>query len=386
MKKLILLSAFLFIIIIGCSSAPESIPDQKQLAFLSNGVWLGLLPCVDCEGIDYTLNLKNDFTFKQSFVYKGKDEEFIIDEGEWSFVSDSVIELESYDYGKTFLISGKKLIMLDGYGDRFESSIEDKYSLHKDASTIKDLEGVKNETDTKPVEEVVEINSNYYQEKFMNGIDFFARGNEPNWTLAIDFEKSMDFATMDDIKVNTPAVEGIKAPGSDITLYSKKTENGELVITVIKENCKDNMSGEKFTYKVRVEAKGVNDKNYKTFEGCGKFLSDNRLHDIWVMEEMTGVKLNKTKLTKGLPTFEFYPDEMRFSGHAGCNSLSGNINVVGNKITFGSLVGTLSTCPDMTVEKALVKAIDQKTVTYSIDKLKLTLVSGKTKMVFTKVD
>ena len=105
------------------------------------------------------------------------------------------------------------------------------------------------------MEEIVEMNSDYYQEKFVNGIDFFARGNEPNWTLEIDFEKAMNFASMDDIKVSTPAVEGIKAPGSDITLYSAKTDNGELVITVIKENCQDNMSGEKFTYKVRLKPK-----------------------------------------------------------------------------------------------------------------------------------
>ena len=65
MKKLILLTAFLLIIIIGCSTTPEFIPVQKQVDYLTNGVWIGMLPCADCEGIDYTLNLKNDFTFKQ---------------------------------------------------------------------------------------------------------------------------------------------------------------------------------------------------------------------------------------------------------------------------------------------------------------------------------
>jgi len=59
---------------------------------------------------------------------------------------------------------------------------------------------------------------------------------------------------------------------------------------------------------------------------------------------------------------------------------------VGNKITFGNLVGTLMSCPNMKIEKAVVTALNQKTVTYSIDKMKLTLVSGKTKMVFKKVD
>ena len=146
------------------------------------------------------------------------------------------------------------------------------------------------------------------------------------------------------------------------------------------------MSGEQSKYTVKVKAKHSKDKDFKTFEGCGQYLYDTRLHDIWVMEKMTGVKLKKVKLTKGLPIFEFYPDEMRFGGHAGCNNLSGSITVVGNKITFGNLMGTLMSCPDMTVERAVVKAFDQKTVTYSIENLKLTLVSGKTKMVFKKID
>ncbi len=386
MNKVILLSAFMFLIIIGCSSAPETIPDTKQTTFLTNGIWLGMLPCADCEGIDYQLNLKNDFTFKQKLAYKGKSEELFIDEGNWSFVSDSIISVDGSDDRKLFLVTGKDLILLDQDGNRIESDFEEKYHLHKDPSTVSETNEVEEVKPVIAVQETIEMNWQHYQEKFLSGIDFIARGNEPNWTLEIDFEKLMSFATMDDIKINTPAVEGIKAQDSDVTLYRAKTDSGELVITVIRDNCEDNMSGEKFSYKVRVEAKKSADANYKTFEGCGKFLYDMRLYDIYVMEEMTGFNLKKEKLMKGMPTFEFNLTDMRFGGHAGCNSLSGSITVVGNKITFGSLMGTLMACPNMKIEKAVVEALNQKTVTYSIDKMKLTIVSGKTKMVLKKVD
>jgi heat shock protein HslJ/uncharacterized membrane protein len=226
----------------------------------------------------------------------------------------------------------------------------------------------------------------HYQEKFLTGVDFIARGNEPNWTLEIDFENEMRFSTMDDIKLNTPAVEGTKSQDADATIYNAKTGGGELKVTVTKVDCEDNMSGEKFTYKVKVEAKTSTDIDFKTFEGCGKYLYDSRLHDIWVMEEMTGINLKKAKLTKGMPTFEFYLDDMRFSGHAGCNTLSGPIEIIGNKIKFGNLMGTLLSCPNMKVEKAVIDALNQKNVTYSIDKLTLKLVSGKTKMIFKKTD
>ena len=380
MQKIIIISAFVFVIIIGCSSAPELIPDPKQVTFLTDGIWLAMLPCTDCEGVDYQLNLKNDYTFKQKSVYKGKGEEILIDEGSWGFVSDSVIAVSGNEDYKMFLILEKDLVMLDQNGNRMETSLEDKYHLRKDDGSVKETKEVN------VVQPVVEVNSNFYQDKFLNGVEFFARGNEPNWTLEIDFEKAISFATMDDIKIITPAVDGIKAQDSDVTLYSAKTDSGELVITVIKDNCQDNMSGEKFSYKVRVEAKNSGDVNFKTFEGCGKFLYDMRLYDIYVMEEMTGFNLKKEKLQKGSPTFEFNLTEMRFGGHAGCNSLSGNIEVVGNKITFGNLMGTLMACPNMKLEKAVIGALNEKTLTYSIDKMKLTLVSGKTKMVLQKVD
>ena len=380
MKKILILSTIIFLIIIGCSSAPEFVPDPKSVTFLTNGIWLGMLPCADCEGIDYQINLKNDYTFKQKSVYKGKSEEIFIDEGRWGFVSDSVIAVSGNEDYKMFLIQQDHLVMLDQDGNKIESSFEERYHLSKDDGTVKEIMPVK------PVEEVVEMNLNYYQEKFLSGVDFIARGNEPNWTLEIDLEKSMSFAAMYDIKVNTPAVEGIKAQDSDVTLYTAKTDSGELVITVIKDKCQDNMSGENFPYKVRVEAKSPADSTYKTFEGCGRFLYDIRLHDIYVMEEMTGFNLKKEKLMKGMPTFEFNLTDMRFGGHAGCNQINGGISVVGNKITFGNLVGTLMSCPNMKIEKAVITALNDKTVTYSIDKMKLTLVSGKTKMVLQKVD
>ena len=380
MKKILILSTIIFLIIIGCSSAPEFVPDPKNVTFLTNGIWLGMLPCADCEGIDYQINLKNDYTFKQKSVYKGKSEEIFIDEGRWGFVSDSVIAVSGNEDYKMFLIQQDHLVMLDQDGNKIESSFEERYHLSKDDGTVKEIMPVK------PVEEVVEMNLNYYQEKFLSGVDFIARGNEPNWTLEIDLEKSMSFAAMYDIKVNTPAVEGIKAQDSDVTLYTAKTDSGELVITVIKDKCQDNMSGENFPYKVRVEAKSPADSTYKTFEGCGRFLYDIRLYDIYVMEEMTGFNLKKEKLMKGMPTFEFNLTDMRFGGHAGCNQINGGISVVGNKITFGNLVGTLMSCPNMKIEKAVITALNDKTVTYSIDKMKLTLVSGKTKMVLQKVD
>jgi heat shock protein HslJ/uncharacterized membrane protein len=230
------------------------------------------------------------------------------------------------------------------------------------------------------------VDPSFYQNKFLTGTDFFARGNEPFWNLEIDFQKSMNFSVLDEINLSTPSVEGVKAQDAEVTRFRSQTDTGEMIVTIIKVNCEDNMSGEPFNYKVRVETKNSGDKNFKTFEGCGRYLYDFRLNDIWVMEEMTGIELRKENLMKGFPTFEFNLKEMRISGHAGCNNLTGKIELKGNKIIFGNFAATMMACPDMQVERAVVDALNNKTFNYKIESLKLTLENGSIKIVFKKVD
>jgi heat shock protein HslJ len=230
------------------------------------------------------------------------------------------------------------------------------------------------------------VHPSFYQNKFMNGTDFFVRGNEPSWNLEIDFEKSMKFSALNDINLITPSVEGVKAQDADVTSFRSQTDTAEMIVTIIKEDCEDNMSGGPFNYKVRVEIKNSGDKEFKTFEGCGKYLYDFRLNDIWVMEEMTGVELKKENLMKGFPTFEFNLKERRISGHAGCNNLMAKIKLKGNEIIFGNFAATMMACPDMEVERAVVDALNNKTFNYKIGNLKLTLENKSIKMVFKKVD
>ncbi|MEP0862385.1 MAG: META domain-containing protein [Ignavibacterium sp.] len=239
-----------------------------------------------------------------------------------------------------------------------------------------------NELTTKQV-----IDPSFYQEKFLGGIDFYARGNEPNWVLEIDFDSSMKFSEMNGLSIITPSVKGIKAQDADVTNFRAQTESGDLSVTISKVKCQDNMSGEMFDYNVRVQIRKGLETEFIEFTGCGKYLYDYRLHDIWAMEEMTGVELKKENLMKGLPMFEFNLSEMRFSGHAGCNQILGAIDLKGNKITFGNLISTKMACPDMTVEEKVGQLLNNNTLSYRIEKLKLVLESDSgTRMIFKKID
>lgn len=249
--------------------------------------------------------------------------------------------------------------------------------------------GENNKVIKKPVpEKIVGANPDFYKRKFDEGIDFTARGNEPFWAIDIDFDKGMMFTSLTDIsELNIRNGEVIKEQNEDAIRYYSITEEGEIIVKLVSNVCVDDMSGENFSHTVNVKVKRSIDNNYTEFNGCGKFLMDQRLHDIWVMQEMTGVELKKENLSKGLPVFEFYLNDMRFSGHAGCNQLAGKIEIEGNKMTFGEIIATKMACPNMEVEQAVISALNNNTFTYTIEKLKLTLVNQHGfKLIFSKID
>lgn len=352
----------------ACSSTEEA--GKQNFDLLKQdilGNWYGELPCADCESISYQLTLNDDYTFKEQSVYIGRGSEPFIENGKWEFISNLTIKITNGDFEKMFLISDDELIMLDKDGNRIESEFKSKYYLKR---------------------EKIEQNPDTYRKMFENGIDFIARGNEPFWNLQIDFDKDIKFISLTDIsEFIVPPVKGEKNEDGKVITYSSITEAGEIIITVSENTCSDNMSGEEFSHTVSVKIKRKSDDNFTEFSGCGKFLMDYRLNDIWVMQEMTNIKLNKEELMKGLPVFEFHLNDKRFAGHAGCNNLNSSIEVIGDKITFGKILTTLMACPNMEVERKVSTALNESTFIYKIEKLGLTLENKLgIKMIFKKTD
>ncbi|MGQ9820177.1 MAG: META domain-containing protein [Candidatus Kapaibacteriales bacterium] len=230
------------------------------------------------------------------------------------------------------------------------------------------------------------VNPSFYQQKFLRGIKFFAKGNEPFWSLDIYSDNKIVFSEMNQPEIVALNYKEGKSDKENEIVISALTDKVKLVITILRDSCQDNMSGEMFDHQISVWIKNSYSDEI-VLNGCGKYLFDYRLNDIWVMEEMTDVVLNKENLMKGLPVFEFNLSEMRVSGHAGCNQFFGKINLKGNSISFGTLAATKMACPDMTVEQKVFQAINQNNFIYKIDRLKLVLESDSgIKMIFRKTD
>lgn len=366
MKNLIY-SILLFALTTGCNSSIELSQNKKLETKNYIGNWVGELPCADCEAISYRLIINENNTFTEQSIYKGKSVTPFVIKGNWEVVSGNILKIKDNGYEKMFSFSDSNLIMLDSDGEKIQSAFKNKYILRKESKN-----------------QVNEIDRKLFDE----GYDFIARGNEPSWSLQIDFQKIMEFKSLTDIlSFNTPSVEGVKVQDADVMKYHAKIESVEMYVTIIAGNCMDSMSGEEFIHSVVVQIRRDGDKDFTEFEGCGKYLMDYRLNDIWVMKEMTSVELNKDKLSKGFPTFEFNLKDKRFSGHAGCNNLMSGIEVQENQIKFGKVISTKMLCPEMEVERIVSQTINEKTFTYRIENLTLTLQDeAGNKMLFKKAD
>jgi heat shock protein HslJ len=227
------------------------------------------------------------------------------------------------------------------------------------------------------------IEQSSLQSKYKDGIDFFASGMDDEWELNLDFEKDFTFKRSDGFKFSTPAVEGIKAQDTNIIRYRAMVESGEMIIHLCKQECVKSSNGNLFPYKVTVEIKRGIDKDFYRVEGCGHFVFDKRIHDIWVLLQLS----NKLVTGPDLPYIEFNTTDGSLMGQTGCNNFSGKADFKGNKVILGPLAATRKFCPNATYESDFLKAMSPGEWMYEIENGKLVLTrNGQESIMFKKVD
>jgi uncharacterized lipoprotein NlpE involved in copper resistance len=97
------------------------------------GVYTGVVPCADCEGIETFITISLDNKFKKTIKYLGKKESKEIKvEGTWSWVNGNVLKLDGVtDAPNQYFVSENKLIQLDMEGKKITGALADKYVLKK---------------------------------------------------------------------------------------------------------------------------------------------------------------------------------------------------------------------------------------------------------------
>lgn len=110
--------------------------DREHNARLSldyDGIYKGVLPCADCEGIETIITLDREGNFIKSWVYQGKDDytQYTY-EGNYTWDdSGSIITLHGVEEPNKYFVGENILFHLDSDGNRITGSLMDLYQLHK---------------------------------------------------------------------------------------------------------------------------------------------------------------------------------------------------------------------------------------------------------------
>lgn len=219
------------------------------------------------------------------------------------------------------------------------------------------------------------------------GVDFVGTGTEPFWALEIGPQRGMRFKSIGSVdSLHTPVPPPSQAQDAPVTRYRAVTEAGELVVTIAQRACTNAMSGEVMPYTVTVRAKTTTMREPREFTGCGIYLGDYRLHDIWVLDSLNGQVVPTGQFSKQQPYVEINLTTQRLLGFAGCNQFSGPITPERAGIRFGLLQSTNVSCPALAFEQKFLAILSGCTFGYRLANRRLTLKNRVDTAVFKKVD
>ena len=139
--RLGLLSVVSVLLFVSCGNSNTSVTsDNSQNSLDWEGVYSNVVPCADCEGIQTTIVLNKDMTYKRISRYLGKDMNFFTEEGSFSWDKEGAIitleEINKDESPSKYLVGENKLVQYDMDGNSMEESIQKKYSLEKVSNII----------------------------------------------------------------------------------------------------------------------------------------------------------------------------------------------------------------------------------------------------------
>lgn len=218
-----------------------------------------------------------------------------------------------------------------------------------------------------------------------NVVFFKAVATEPFWGIEISNDSIKFTSTEKENNLAFAYVKPNKAMDANVVNYRIVKDSVELSFTIQQEKCSDGMSDKVYNYSVKGLLKKGNAKE-QLLSGCGNYILDYRLHDIWALEELEGRRIDPEDFKKGIPNLEIYAEESRFSGMGGCNRIGGKLFSERDLLRFTDVFSTEMECCNSKTEAILLKAL-RGTTRYELKNNKLYLFNQEgTKAIFKKVD
>ncbi len=213
---------------------------------------------------------------------------------------------------------------------------------------------------------------------------FKASGTEPFWGIDLSDEHirfSLVRNGTEKFEFRTP--EAIRAADANVRLYQTSGQKKLLLVKILQKVCLNEMSGQEFPYEVTINFTEGDNPPASGLKGCGQYVTDYRLHDIWVLEKLNGRAVNPADFAKELPRLEIKAAENTFSGYTGCNAIRGTLFYEKDVLRFRQAAVTLRACPGGNAEKTFLDALSS-TTRYSIANNRLTLFSSDKELLILK--
>lgn len=312
--------------ITGC--ARMNVPSDQAQMVLEDlpASFSGEIPCADCPGIVYQLNLFEDGTFYESMTYLERDAIFY-DIGRWSHrLNTSVIELHGGGDQPSYIgvIDTESIEMLDIEGQPIESSLN--YTLHRSP----DFERI-----------------------------------EPRLTMSGMYQYMADAALFTECR--TGARFPVSMEADNIALESAyldvRDEPGEQVLVTLEGSIalRPAMEGDALVPKI-IPERFVSVSPGATCESVDD-ASDGTTSAAIENIHWNLVALNGDVASSGIegraPSLSLDSFAKHASGATGCNVFGGSYTLIGDELNFGELVSTRMYCEGvMDQESAYLDALE----------------------------
>lgn len=113
------------------NTAPVVDAHTSQTALDWAGIYAGVLPCADCQGIQTEIALNDDNTFVVKQIYLGRSANPVEEKGTIMWHDGNIAHLKGKTINMQLKVGENQLILLDQEGKVIEGTMKDLYILKK---------------------------------------------------------------------------------------------------------------------------------------------------------------------------------------------------------------------------------------------------------------
>src|SRR5262245_7269288 len=161
MNKLFLPATFILMLTLLINGCKSSKPKNERVAAAHNssnsldwdGIYRGVLPCADCQGIQKTIYLNKDGSYKVKTKYLGKQDIALENSGKltWNSQGNTISLNETGNQQVSYFVGENTLTQLDKSGNKITGELATKFVLTKEKYAILEKYWKLTELNGKPV-------------------------------------------------------------------------------------------------------------------------------------------------------------------------------------------------------------------------------------------